>query len=809
MNKTWWLVLPMLWLGCGVSARFEEPTRPVERRANQSFPGKAPAQTTLTPLGTVQSWWPLELAGPVEVEAGPEERSVTLPIARSVQGVLTAVTSPTPVTLLVDGAPVEVSQRTVVFLPAKDGAVLVKLAQQAPVRLSLSPVMRLDTMGGGFVAESETAERVELTGSSVRRLTVPTTATADDTMLKLVTVAVTGSASVSLGRCVGTQLSADALTFEAGRASTVWLPAGVLCLDAASSSSVTLTTVGRVRRFATTTLRPVTPSTVIDTKAGISWEGAPGVGQVLEVPLPKLTGATQLLLSLSAGSATATVRACSEAAPPAIEFTPGLWLVSSDRVCVHTSGKEHLSLTVIGAVTPRDEAPPLCSSERPVFECAASRSDVLGQLRCVPGVVTATPHFGMNRRPGVDQFDVSFEQPADHMRPERGTFRQHLIISVRSLETPMVLHTPGYAIADYSSDVSRVFPTNEIEVEHRFFGTSTPDPMDFDTLTIMQSAADSHRIVEAFSPLFTGPWVSTGHSKGGMTALFHRRFFPCDVEGTAPYVTPISLGRSDERYGPHLTRIGGTRWASCRETYFSVDRAVIQDVATRASTLPGTYSRIGSAENALWATTGAGYWGTFQYGLMEDPQYGCGVVEASVAADLPRWVARQVRSAQRYADQFDAPVMGDDLMYPFQTLNELGAPGTTRAHLTSFGPIPMLKPEAEFNIPLAQQPLFEPRAMSDVLSWLSRYGARFQFLYGGWDPWTGGAVDNPGVTDAAKYIVAEGSHGVSVRDLDRARRIEAIGRLERWLGVPPIVPAGNFAPERIRTYADVMQEHPL
>ncbi len=807
MKKTWWLLLPLL--GCGASARIEEPTRPVERRANRAFGAPTPTQTTLTPLGTVQSWWPLELAGPVEVEAGPEERSVALPIARSVQGVLTAVTSPTPVTLLVDGAPIEVSSRTVVFLPAKNGAVLVKLAQQTPVRLSLLPVMRLDTMGGGFVADPEPDERVDFAGGSVR-LATPQTATADDTMLRLATVSVASSSPVRIGRCEGPEVSSDAVAFEAGRNTTAWLPGGALCLDAAAPATVTISTLGRVRRFATTTLRPVTPAPVIDTRAGITWVGAPGVGQVLEAPLPKLTGATHLLLSLSAGgTATARVTSCAGATPPPLESTPGLWLVSGDRVCVHSSGKEHLSLSVIGAVTARDEAPPLCSTERARFECEAARTDVLGQLRCVPGVAAAEVHLGMNRRPGVEQFDVWFEQPSDHTRPERGTFRQHLIVSVRSLETPMVLHTPGYAIADYSSDVSRVFPTNEIEVEHRFFGTSVPEPLDLDTLTIMQSAADSHRIVEAFSPLFTGPWVNTGHSKGGMTALFHRRFFPCDVDGSAPYVTPISLGRSDERYGPHLTRIGGAQWASCREAYFSVDRAVIQDVAQRASTLPGTYSRIGSAENALWATTGAGYWGIFQYGLMEDPQYGCGVVTSSVNADLSRWVGRQVRTAQRYADEYDPPVMGDDLMYPFQTLNELGAPGTTRAHLASFGPVPTLRPEAEFNIPLATQPTFEPRAMPDVLAWLSRYGARFQFLYGEWDPWTGGAVDTPGMSDAAKFIVPEGAHGVSVRDLPLADRLEAIGRLQRWLGVAPIVPAGNFAPERVRTYADVMQEHPL
>jgi hypothetical protein len=808
VNKTLWLGLALVGLGCSVGEQLEVPVRPVERLPAKSLPGR-PITGTTVGLGPAQSWWPLELVNPVEVEAGPDERSFNLPMARSVRGVLAKVTSPTPVILLVDGSRVEVFQNTVVFLPARDGKAFVQLAQPTPVRLSISPLLRLDTIGGGFVAETEPAERVEL-ATTVRRLTVPPMATADDTMLRLVTVSVTGDAMVRIGRCQEDQQVADAQTFGPTSASNVWLPAGELCLSASSPATVTLTTVGRVRRFATTTLRPLTPpSTVLDTRTGIAWDGRPSAGQVLEVALPRI-GATHLLLSLTAGSATASVRSCTDSTAPS-EFTPGLWLVSTaqERVCVYTSGTEHLSLTVVGAVMPLDETPPVCTATRAPFECTAARDDILGQLRCVPGVVTAEPHQGRNRRVGVTQFAVAFEQPADHTRPDKGTFLQHLIVSVRSFEAPVVLHTTGYDLRDYSSDVSRVFPTNEIEVEHRFFSESVPKPLDLSVLTIMQSAADSHRIVEAFSRLFKQRWVSTGHSKGGMTALFHRRFFPCDVEATAPYVTPISLGRDDERYGPHLATIGGTTWASCREAFFSVDREVIRDVQRLALRLPGTYSRIGGAENALWATTGMGYWNIFQTGQMNDPQNGCRAVEASVATQLPRWVERQAAGATSYSDQVASPMMGNDLMYPFQTLNELGSPGATRAHLTSFGPVPTLKAYGEFTVPLAMHPRFEPRAMPDVLSWLARSGERFQFVYGGWDPWTGGAVGTPGVTDAAKYIVPRGSHGISVLDLSGTQRIEAMGRLERWLKVAPLVSSGNFAPEQVRTYADVMHEYPL
>ena len=47
-----------------------------------------------------------------------------------------------------------------------------------------------------------------------------------------------------------------------------------------------------------------------------------------------------------------------------------------------------------------------------------------------------------------------------------------------------------------------------------------------------------------------------------MTAIFYRRFFPFDVDGTVAYVAPLSFGAPDERYPTYLDTIGPSR---CRQ----------------------------------------------------------------------------------------------------------------------------------------------------------------------------------------------------------------------------------------------------
>ena len=153
-------------------------------------------------------------------------------------------------------------------------------------------------------------------------------------------------------------------------------------------------------------------------------------------------------------------------------------------------------------------------------------------------------------------------------------------------------------------------------MEHRFFLPSRPEPADWSHLTIQQSAADFHRIVKAFKPIYTGRWVSTGGSKGGETVVFFRRFYPADVDATVAYVAPLAR-RDDERFPSFQEAVGAS--APCRERLKAFQRAILaaRRAAGAAGHLPParglTFEQLG-LEKALEHAVIEAYFAFWQYG---------------------------------------------------------------------------------------------------------------------------------------------------------------------------------------------------
>jgi hypothetical protein len=181
---------------------------------------------------------------------------------------------------------------------------------------------------------------------------------------------------------------------------------------------------------------------------------------------------------------------------------------------------------------------------------AAAGADILEQLRAVPGLT------GVEERaapPPYRFFVLTITQPADHRRPSAGTFQQRLTLLHRGTDRPTVLHTTGYGVpaSIFRAEPTRLIDGNQISVEQRFFTPSRPEPADWSDLTIWQAATDHHRIVRALASLYPANWISTGASKGGMTSIYHRRFYPADVDGTVAYVAPPDIGLDyDPALGP-------------------------------------------------------------------------------------------------------------------------------------------------------------------------------------------------------------------------------------------------------------------
>lgn len=167
---------------------------------------------------------------------------------------------------------------------------------------------------------------------------------------------------------------------------------------------------------------------------------------------------------------------------------------------------------------------------------------------------------------------VMIKQPLDYKDTTHGFFLQRVFIAEKEPQNPTVLITEGYDAnyaesPKYINELSKIVNGNQICVEHRYFGKSTSNPLNWDYLTVENAANDHHRIVELFKPYFTGKWLNTGISKGGQTALAHRAFYPKDVDLTVAYVAPLNFGVEDGRHEPFINKLGTD---SCRKAIYQI-----------------------------------------------------------------------------------------------------------------------------------------------------------------------------------------------------------------------------------------------
>ena len=63
----------------------------------------------------------------------------------------------------------------------------------------------------------------------------------------------------------------------------------------------------------------------------------------------------------------------------------------------------------------------------------------------------------------------------------------------------MIVQTSGYADewGDAPTELTTLLASNQVSIEHRYYGTSRPVPTDWSYLTIKQMADDEHDILDA------------------------------------------------------------------------------------------------------------------------------------------------------------------------------------------------------------------------------------------------------------------------------------------------------------------------
>jgi hypothetical protein len=438
---------------------------------------------------------------------------------------------------------------------------------------------------------------------------------------------------------------------------------------------------------------------------------------------------------------------------------------------------------------PRDSAP----ADTPA-QADAPLEDILVRLRAVPGLTVAEQ---TSQVPGYRLFAMEYEQPVDHDDPGGQSFGQRLVLLHRSAGAPAVLTSTGYALWEgYTGtaldEPAQILSANELTVEHRYFAPSRPDPTDWSLLTIQQAAADHHRVIEALRPIYTGRWVSSGASKGGMTSVFHRRFYPDDVAGTVAYVAPLSFGTADPRYLGFLEQVGHD--AACRDALKTFQRLALEaraeiDALMQSSGMSFTFlGREQALEHAVLLLPFA-FWQYLDASV-------CPYVPAAgaTASELYYFLEGQAGMLTGVSDDSCAFFMP----YYYQAATQLGEAALAEGHLAdlllhpgSYGPAAYISPE----IPVT----FDPAVMVDVDTWVRTSGSQLLLVYGENDPWSAGAFELGDAVDSYRYYVAGGNHGSGILDLAPAERDAATAALRRWAGLAP-----QGAPQTWRSRREVL-----
>jgi hypothetical protein len=414
---------------------------------------------------------------------------------------------------------------------------------------------------------------------------------------------------------------------------------------------------------------------------------------------------------------------------------------------------------------------------------AEGTTDIKDRLLAIPGMslVEEKPY------PGYRFFVLDFTQPVDHRSPAKGTFQQRITVLHKDVSRPTVFYTSGYNVSTTPSrrEPTQIVDGNQVSMEYRYFTPSRPSPADWTKLDIWQAASDQHRIFKALKPVYDKKWLSTGGSKGGMTATYYERFYPRDMDGVVAYVAPNDVvNKEDSAYDRFFATVGTKE---CRDRLNGVQREALvrrESLEKRYETYAAdngyTFHTVGSLDKAYEATVLDYVWGFWQYSLLSD----CGTIPADAknATDDELWnTLDTVAGFSFYTDQGLEPYTP----YYYQAGTQLGAPTIHFPHIEKqyirYGYLP-----PRYFVPRDIEMNFQPWVMRDVDTWVRDNARRMLFVYGENDPW--GAEPfrlGKGARDSYVFTAPGANHGARVAGLIDSEKALATAKILEWAGVAP------------------------
>lgn len=379
-----------------------------------------------------------------------------------------------------------------------------------------------------------------------------------------------------------------------------------------------------------------------------------------------------------------------------------------------------------------------------------------------------------------EKYVTYFTQPLDHRHPEKGSFRQRVIVSHVGFDRPTVIVTEGYGAAyalrsQYREELSKLLNANMIFVEYRYFLESTPEPKDWQYLTAENSADDLHAITTAFKNIYPGKWIATGISKGGQTILLYRTFYPDDVDISVPYVAPLCYGVEDGRHEPFLHKV------STPENRKKIEDFQLEALKRKATLLP-RFEKYCTEKNYSFR---APIEEIYDYSVLEYSfalwQWGTPIssIPATTASDDEIFSHLLAISEPGYFTA-DSP----NASFFVQAARELGYYGYDVQPFKQYLSIQssegylhrLMLPEELKDMP------FDKTLSKKITKFLKKQDPKMIFIYGQNDPWTAAGVTwLKNKKNIHVFIQPNGSHLARISTLPEAEKAEVMELINEWL----------------------------
>ncbi len=375
-------------------------------------------------------------------------------------------------------------------------------------------------------------------------------------------------------------------------------------------------------------------------------------------------------------------------------------------------------------------------------------------------------------------FKLKIKQPLDHEDYTKGYFYQTAYLHHKGFETPMVISTEGYSLRDhYNTEVSGILNSNQIGVEHRFFGESKPETENFNFLNLKQVTADLHHIHEIFEPIYTLPWVTTGVSKGGSTSLYYNQFYPEDVSACVAYVAPLCFSQEDRRIYRFLHKVGSK---SCRNQIEKIQTVLLKE---RDHIIP-KLKKLVVAQGLKF--TKINFEKAYELGVLEFSfsfWQSNGDCESLLAVNLDIPSLTKLFIEENSLLYFSDPYVDYFGPHYYQAATEMGYYGYNikkfKKHLKD---LPTNKNPSAILPKSNASRTFDPTITDNLKNWLDNNGNNIIYIYGALDPWTACGVIPSKKVNSKAYIL-EGKHHMNARiaSIDKAQQKEVISLLQKWI----------------------------